>query len=159
MSRVVHPFAPIFNSTSKTLILGTMPSVKSRENCKYYGNPNNRFWPLMEGIYQEKITDWKEFILRHNLALWDVLASCEITSSSDASIKNPEVNDIKRLIDATEIKNIVLLGKTAYNLYEKYIYPNTQIEGICLPSPSPANAKYTFDDLLNEYKLIKEITE
>ena len=113
----------------------------------------------MENIYGEKIDDWKEFILRHNLALFDVIASCDITGSSDASIKNVIPNDIKSIVDKTKIKNIFLLGRLAYNLYNKYLFDSVCIEGIYLPSPSSANASISFEKLCETYKIIKDKTE
>lgn len=156
--RVQHTLEPIYNKNSKTLILGSMPSTTSRKQMKYYGHKSNRFWTALELIYNEKIDDWKEFILKNNLALWDVIESCDIEGSSDSSIKNVKINDIKSLLLKTEIKNIILLGKSAYNLYNKYVFPITKIAGIYLPSPSSANAQYSLEKLLNEYKIIKEIT-
>lgn len=157
--RVEHTLEPIFNKESKTLILGSMPSIKSREIMKYYGHQTNRFWPIMESLYAEKIDDWQDFILRHHLALWDTIASCDIHSSSDSSIKNVVPNDIKSLVDSSEIEHIFLLGNTAYKLYKKYIEASVGIEGIPLPSPSSANATYSLSRLIEEYKIIKDVTE
>jgi len=157
--RVEHTLKPIFNKESKTLILGSMPSIKSREIMKYYGHKTNRFWPIMEGLYEESIDDWQDFILRHHLALWDTIASCDIHSSSDSSIKNVVPNDIKSLVDSSNIEHIFLLGNTAYKLYKKYIEGSVGIEGILLPSPSSANATYSLEKLIEEYKIIKDVTE
>ena len=156
MNRVEHTLEPVYNSDSDTLILGSMPSIKSRKIGKYYGHKSNRFWSLMEVIYDEKIDDWKSFILNHNLALWDVIESCDIQSSSDTSIKNVVVNDIKSIIDSTKIDRIFLLGRIAFDLYYKYVYPNTKIEGIYLPSSSSANASFSFEELVKEYSKIKK---
>lgn len=158
MSKVKHTLKPVYDKNSKTLILGSMPSVKSREIMKYYGHPQNRFWHILEIIYEEDSTEWQNFILKHNLALWDVIASCDIDKSSDSSIKNVEVNKIDELIKNSSITNIVVLGKTAYNLYQKYVYPITNIEGIYLPSPSSANASKSLEELVEEYKIIKKVT-
>lgn len=157
--KVVHTLEPIYNEQSKTLILGSMPSVQSRAKLKYYAHPTNRFWPIMESLYNCKIDDWKSFILENHLALWDVISSCDIASSSDASIKNVTVNDIASLIKKTKIKNIFVLGKTAYNLYNKHILPELKIEAVCLSSPSSANAAKSLDSLICEYKVIKEKSE
>ncbi len=158
MSRVEHTLEPIYSKNSRSLILGSMPSIKSREALKYYGNKNNRFWSVLEIVYGEKIIDWKKFIIDNNLALWDVIASCEIDSSKDSSIRNVVVNDIQRIVEESNIQNIFLLGSVAYDLYNKYIYPHTKIEGILLPSPSSANAKFRTSDLVEKYKIIKELT-
>ncbi len=159
MNRVYHTLKPVYTASSKTLILGSMPSITSRALKKYYGHPQNRFWKVLSKVYEEEIIDWQEFIKEHDLALWDVLSSCEISSSSDSSIKNVEVNDIPALLAKTDIENVFLLGKSAYNLYNKYLLARTGIEGIYLPSPSSANAIKSLDDLTNDYRQIKEVTE
>lgn len=159
MNRVEHTLKPIFNSNSRTLILGSMPSVKSREMGKYYAHKSNRFWKVLENLYNCQITDWKKFILDNHLALWDVIASCDIQSSDDASIKNVVVNDISNLISRTKIENIFVLGKKAFDLYNKYVLPSTGIIAIYLPSPSSANASFSLDSLVKEYEIIKEVTK
>lgn len=157
--RVYHTLGPIYSEHSKTLILGSMPSAISRNEGKYYGNKRNRFWPVLEKIYDEEIEEWKEFIIKHNLALWDVISSCEITGSSDASIREVKVNDIESLIENTKIKNIFLLGNKAAVLYNRYVLPKTKIKGVVLPSPSPANARADFDTLCEKYRIIKDVTD
>lgn len=159
MSRVSHNLPPIFDKSSKTLILGSLPSVASREVGKYYGHPQNRFWRIMSTIYEEDTSDWQNFILKHNLALWDVIASCEISSSSDSSIKKVIPNDIQSIVKNSKIENIFLLGRSAYTLYNKYILPKTHIEGIYLPSTSAANASKSLDELVSLYRIIKEVTD
>lgn len=156
MTRVFHTLEPVYRKTSDTLILGSIPSITSRQVGKYYGHKTNRFWKILEAVYNEEILDWKDFILKHDLALWDVLSSCDIEKSSDSSIKNVEINDIKSLIDKTKIDRIFLLGKSAYDLYNKYLLDFVGIEGIYLPSPSSANAQYSLSDLIEEYKVIKK---
>lgn len=135
-----------------------MPSIVSRELNKYYGHKTNRFWIIMENIYDEKIEDWRDFILKHHLALWDVISSCDIEASKDSTIKNVVPNDIKALLNETNIKNIVVLGKTAYKLYLKYLEKELNIDAIYLPSPSSANAQYSLEKLIDYYSIIKEIT-
>lgn len=152
--RVNHTLSPIFDNNSRVLILGSMPSVVSQKEKMYYANKTNRFWTVMSIIYNEKIIDYKEFILKHNLALWDVINSCEIKSSSDSSIKNVEVNNIEWLLKKSQISKIYVLGKKAYELYNKYIYPNLGIECIYLPSTSMANARYSLKELCKIYKQI-----
>lgn len=156
--RVEHTLEPIYSESSITLILGSMPSAKSRELKKYYGHISNRFWPIMASLYGQ-ITDWKKFITDNNLALWDVIASCDISASSDSSIKNVSPNDIPALIQKTNIKNIVILGNTAYNLYNKFFRSSIPIEPILLPSPSSANASWSLERLIEKYRIIKEITK
>lgn len=160
--KVIHPLNPIYDNNSKVLILGTMPSVKSREESFYYANPKNRFWSTLSKVYNEEIGDSKEdkinFLLKHNIALFDVLKSCDISSSSDSSIKNPIPNDLSEILNNSNIKVIFTTGKKTYTLYMKLIYPLTNIEAICLPSPSPANCPRGIEEkLYNEYSKIKKV--
>ena len=141
ISRVEHTLEPIFDKKSKTLILGTMPSVESRKEGMYYANKTNRFWLVMAAVYNEKIKDRKAFILRHHLALWDVV-----------------VNDINSIIRQSKIKHIFLLGRKAYDLYYEYLYREVGIKGIYLSSTSGANARKSYCDLVEEYKIIKKVT-
>lgn len=154
--KVVHPFEAVYNNDSKILILGSFPSVKSREINFYYGHPQNRFWKILENIYNEKIDNnierKKEFLLRNNIALWDTIKSCEITGSSDSSIKNAIPNDIENLIHTTNIKAIFCNGNTSYKLFMKYFKDKINIPIICLPSSSPANAKFSLIDLTKIWK-------
>lgn len=160
---VIHPLKPIYDSNSKVLILGTIPSIKSRELGFYYANPKNRFWKTLSKVYNEEIGETKEerinFLLKNNIALFDVLKSCDIKSSSDTSIKNPIPNDLLPIIKSSKIEYIFTTGKKAYELYNKYSYNNTGIKAIYLPSPSPANCKKGIEDLLySEYYQIKKLT-
>lgn len=154
--KVVHPFEAVYNNDSKILILGSFPSVKSREINFYYGHPQNRFWKILENIYNEKIDNniesKKEFLLRNNIALWDTIKSCEITGSSDSSIKNAIPNDIETLIQKTNIKAIFCNGNTSYKLFMKYFKSKINIPIICLPSSSPANAKFSLESLTEIWK-------
>ncbi len=153
--RQEHTFGPVYNKNSKILILGSFPSVKSRELNFYYGHPQNRFWKLMSKIYNEEIGDEidikKQFLSKNNIALWDSLKSCEIKGSSDASITNVEINNIEELIKKSNISKIIFNGKTAYNLFVKNAdmtkYSNLEIR--ILPSTSPANAAYSLDKLFD----------
>ena len=160
---VIHPLKPIYDSNSKVLILGTIPSIKSRELGFYYANPKNRFWKTLSKVYNEEIGETKEeridFLLKNNIALFDVLKSCDIKSSSDTSIKNPIPNDLLPIIKSSKIEYIFTTGKKAYELYNKYSYNNTGIKAIYLPSPSPANCNKGIEDLLySEYYQIKKLT-
>lgn len=159
---VKHPLNPIYDSYSKVLILGTMPSIKSREENFYYAHPKNRFWSTLSKVFEESIGNTKEekmaFLLKHNIALFDVLKSCEISSSSDSSIKNPIPNDFTNILKNSNITTIFTTGKKAYQLYQKYCYSKTGIEAICLPSPSPANCPKGIEEkLFQEYRRIREI--
>lgn len=156
MSIITHPFEPVYDSQSRILILGSFPSVVSREKNFYYANKNNRFCKVMEIIFDEKIEDRKLFCLSHHIALWDVIASCSITGSSDASIKDVCVNDIASLIENTEIHTVFTTGRKAYSLYEKYV--DCPLEAISLPSTSGANAAMHLEDLVDAYRIIVEET-
>lgn len=150
--KATHTFGPIYDEKSIILILGSFPSVKSREISFYYGHPQNRFWKIMENIYQtsfHSIEEKKQFLHEHHIALWDVIQSCEIQGSSDASITNIEVNDIASLLQNTNILKILVNGKKAEELYQKYLYPKTHIPCISLPSTSPANAAYSLERLID----------
>lgn len=157
--RVYHEFGPVFNQDSKVLLLGSFPSVKSREDMFYYAHPQNRFWKIMSILFNEEIKDKQEFVLRKGIALWDMVASCEITGSADTSIKNIEINDINYLIKNSQVKYIFALGKKSYDLYNKYMLDKTKLEAIYLSSTSPAYASKTLDDLVKEFTIIKEKLE
>lgn len=161
--KVVHTLEPIYDKNSKCLILGSMPSVKSREMNFYYAHPKNRFWKTLEAIFNEQIgpsiNDKISFLKKHHIALFDVLKSCDISSSSDSSIKNPIVNDLSIILKTTNIKTIFTTGQTAYKLYQKYLFPKTNIGAILLPSTSPANCPKGIEEkLIIEYSKIKEVT-
>ena len=155
---LIHPISPVYDKDSKALILGSFPSVRSREEGFFYGHPQNRFWRVTARIFKEKvpqtISEKKDFLIRNHIALWDVIGSCEITGSSDSSIKNVTVNDISLILKAADIQAIYLNGGKAYQLYKKYIFPVTKREGICLPSTSPANAAWNLDKLTEAWKKI-----
>ncbi|MBQ6802139.1 MAG: DNA-deoxyinosine glycosylase [Oscillospiraceae bacterium] len=156
--RITHAFAPVFDSESRILILGTMPSPKSRELGFYYSHPRNRFWSVMANIFGEEIPktpeDKKAFCLRHKIALWDVLRECDIEGASDSSIKNAVPNDISVILNSADIKAVFATGTTAAKFYKKFIEPKTGIPAVALPSTSPANAKAKFEELAEKYKII-----
>lgn len=152
---VKHPLEPIYDKYSKVLILGSMPSIKSREKMFYYANKSNRFWRILENLFQKEIINKKEFLLNNHIALWDVLASCEIKNSSDASIKNVKVNDLEKVINNSQIKAIFITSKKAYLYYNRYFKDKINVFVFLLPSPSSANAKYSLEKLISEYKIIK----
>lgn len=156
MEHVSHEnIPPVFDENSRILILGSMPSKKSREANFYYMHPQNRFWKILETIFEEKIENKEEFLHRHHIALWDMVASCDITGASDASIKNVIPNDIASLVKQTKIKHIYTAGKTAEKYYRKYTYPDLKIESICLPSTSPANCAISMDKMIASWSVIK----
>ena len=158
---IVHPIPPVYDENSKLLILGSFPSVKSREACFFYGHPQNRFWKLMAAIFEDELPQTTEekraLLLRHNIAVWDVIKSCDITGSSDASIKNVVPNDLSVILNTADIRNIYVNGKTAYKYFEKYTKPTIQREAICLPSSSPANAAWSFERLAAEWKRLMNL--
>ncbi len=153
---ISHPIPPVFDERSEILILGSFPSVKSREEGFFYGHPQNRFWKVLSAVFDEceprAVEEKKQFLLRHRIALWDVIASCEITGSSDSSIKNVIPNDISALLSHTPITRIFVNGKTAEKYYRKYIRPSVGTDAILLPSTSPANAAWSLGQLIEEWK-------
>ena len=158
--RVFHPFEPLYDENSRVLILGSFPSVKSREQLFFYGHPQNRFWKVIAALYQQDvpvtIPEKKELILKHGLALWDSIASCEITGSSDASIREVRANDLNIILSRSPIHRIYCNGKTSWQQYEKLIQPQTGREAVCLPSTSPANAQWTLPKLVEAWSVILE---
>lgn len=160
MSQVTHEFEPVFNQDSKVLVLGTFPSVKSRENQFYYGHPQNRFWKviarLTDSEVPETIEEKKALLLEHGIAVWDVIASCEIKGSSDSSIRNVVPADLNRILKECNIRRIYANGRTAEKLYEKYSKSRTGREITGLPSTSPANAAYSIDRLMESWGEIRE---
>ena len=156
---ICHPFPPIYDGNSRILILGSFPSVKSREQLFFYGHPQNRFWRVTAAVYGSEapgpIPEKKEFLLSHGIALWDVIASCEITGSSDSSIKNVAVNDLSPIFAASDIKRIFVNGQTAKRFYDRYTKLLVGREAAVLPSTSPANAAWTFDKLVTAWQIIK----
>lgn len=156
-----HNISPVWDENSRILILGSFPSVKSREADFFYGHPRNRFWQVLAAVLSEKIPESvdekKRFLLSHGIALWDVIASCDIVGSSDSSIKNVVPNDIEKLLSGSQIKHIFLNGGTAQRLYDKYIFPNINVFAVKLPSTSPANAAWPFEKLCYAWKIIAEV--
>lgn len=153
--KVIHPLDAIYDEHSRVLILGSFPSVISRQNKMYYANKTNRFWAVMEALFNVEITDYALFCHQHHIAMWDVIHSCTIEGSSDSSIKNVKTNDIAGLVHKTNIQLIVTTGNKAAVLYNQYIH--LDIPHISLPSTSAANAKMRLEQLVNEYQKIKEV--
>ena len=155
-SRVEHPIPPVFDCDSKILILGSFPSVKSREGEFFYHHPQNRFWKVISLLYQEalpsSIEEKKTFLLRNNVAVWDVIKECDITGSSDSSIKNVVPNDLNQILRTASIQKIAANGGTSYKLYMKHLYPITGQKIIKLPSTSSANAAYSLEKLVREWR-------
>ncbi|MDR1561047.1 MAG: DNA-deoxyinosine glycosylase [Holosporaceae bacterium] len=157
--RLTHPFEPIFDERSSVLILGTFPSVKSRERRFYYAHPQNRFWKVIAHITNANliaptIVDKKQILLKNKIAIWDILQSCDIENSSDVSIKNAVPADLSKILNASNIDRIYANGGKAYQLFMKYFYKKTSRTIIKLPSTSSANAKYSLEKLILEWKKI-----
>ena len=155
-----HNIQPLYDENSRILILGSFPSVKSREAQFFYGHPQNRFWRVVSAVLgvdcPVTVEEKKKMLLGHSIAVWDTIKSCEIEGSSDSSIKDAVGNDISPILEAANIKAIYCNGTTSYNLYRKFIEPKTGIEAIKLPSTSPANAAWSLDRLICAWKQILE---
>ena len=153
---IIHPIEPVYDKDSKILILGSFPSVKSRETGFYYGHPQNRFWKVLASLFDEDLPhsneDKKEFLLRNHIAVWDVIGSCEIEGSSDSSIRNAVVNDIDQILQSADIIKICVNGKTAERIYNRYIRSVIGREAVSLPSTSPANAAWSLDRLTEAWR-------
>ena len=157
---IVHSFEPVYDKDSEILILGTLPSVKSRENNFYYGHKQNRFWKVLATLLKEPVPETieekKAMLLAHRVALWDVIQSCDIKGSSDSSIKNVQPTDIGMILEKTNMTQIYANGNKAGQLYKRYQFPVTGIEATVLPSTSPANAAWSFDRLCEAWRVILE---
>ena len=156
--KLVHPIPPTWDQTSRILILGSFPSVKSREMAYFYGHPQNRFWLVLSLLFDEPFPETAEerrsLLLRHRIAAWDVIASCTITGSADSSIRDVVVNDLSPILTGAPIRQIYVNGKKADALYRKYLLPQVGREAVCLPSTSPANAAWSLDKLLSVWQQI-----
>ncbi len=152
---IFHPIEPVFNSDAEILILGSFPSVKSREQGFFYGHRQNRFWKVIAylcGRDEPQSIDEKKKLLQSNgIAVWDVIHSCDIKGSSDSSITNVTVNDISKILNAADIRGIFANGARAYDLYMKYIFPENRVRAVKLPSTSPANASWSQDALIEKW--------
>ena len=153
---ISHPFDPVFDGNSKVLILGSFPSVKSREAQFFYGHPQNRFWKVISSVFDcdcpQSVEKKKEFLLANNVALWDVIRSCDIVGSSDSSVKNAVPNDLSQILKNSSVTRIFANGTLSYNLYNKLCFSQTGIEALKLPSTSPANAAWSQERLISEWK-------
>ena len=160
MTMLNHPIPPVYDSESKVLILGSFPSVKSREQQFFYGHKQNRFWRVMAQVLgcavPEDITQKRAMLLANHIAVWDVIASCEITGSSDASIRDVVPNDLSPILITADIRAIYTNGSKAHQLYQKYIFPINGREAQLLPSTSPANAGYSLERLVEAWRVVGE---
>lgn len=159
-SRQVHPIAPVYDENSRILILGSFPSVKSREAAFFYGHRQNRFWKVTAAVFHAAVPETTEekraFLLAHHVALWDVIASCEIVGSSDSSIRSVVPNDLSVILQAAPIGRIFTNGVTAGRLYAKYLQPATGMAATVLPSTSPANAAWQEERLIAAWRVLLE---
>lgn len=167
---ITHPFEPLYDKHSRILILGSFPSVKSREQGFFYGHPQNRFWRVLAEVFEDvaffnllekqgghagiSIEEKRAFLLRNGIAVWDVIHSCEITGSSDASIRNVVANDLSRILAEADIREIFVNGKTAEKYYKKYLGEKTGRQAVCLPSTSPANAAWNVERLVEAWRIV-----
>lgn len=164
MSELNHPFLPIFNEDSKVLVLGSFPSVISRERDFYYANPQNRFWRVLENLFDEKIADEKskkiEFLLKHKIAIYDVALSCEIVGSADSKIKKIKPINLEQTFKNSNIRQIFANGNKSYEICTKFLYEQilnlTKKDVIKLPSTSSANAKFSLEKLIYEWRILMQ---
>ena len=154
-----HPIPPIYDENSRILILGSFPSVKSREEGFFYGHPQNRFWKVTALVFGEdvpkNIEEKKSFLLRNKIAVWDVIGSCDIDGSSDSSIRNVIANDLELILKQADIRQIYINGQTAYKYYRKYSEEKIGRSAICLPSTSPANAAWSVERLVEAWNCVR----
>lgn len=157
---IKHPFPPLYDKDSKILVLGSFPSVKSREQLFFYGHPQNRFWKVTAAVFGDdipkSIEDKKAFLHKNHIALWDVIASCDIEGSADSTIKNVVPNDLDAIIKNSKVKRIFVNGKTAEKYYNKYTKDKLGRAAVCLPSTSPANAAWSIERLVGAWRIINE---
>lgn len=154
-THIIHSIPPFYDAESQILILGSFPSVKSREQMFFYGHPQNRFWKVIAAVFGDEapkdIPEKKEFLSKHHIALWDVIGSCDIEGSSDSSIDNVVANDLSKILKKTKIRGIFVNGKTAEKYYKKFTEQRTGIKAVCLPSTSPANAAWSVEKLISAW--------
>ena len=160
---IEHPIAPVYDERSRVLILGSFPSVRSREEGFFYGHPQNRFWRTLAQVLEmsepRTVEEKRAFLLEHRIALWDVIASCEITGSADSSIRSAVPNDIGEILSCADIQAVFTNGATAHKLYCRYLLPQIGRDAICLPSTSPANAAWTQARLITRWRALREALE
>lgn len=158
--KIIHPIAPLYDKNSRILILGSFPSVKSREEMFFYGHKQNRFWRVISAVFgcqlPRTIEEKRNFLMDNHIALWDVIASCTIIGSSDSSIKNVVPNDLDVILSSADIKHIFVNGRTAEKYYNLYIRDKIGRNATVLPSTSPANAAWSVEKLIDAWKIICE---
>ena len=158
---LTHPFPPLYDGESTILILGSFPSVKSREQNFFYGHPQNRFWKVAATVFgapvPQTVAEKRDFLHAHHLALWDVIGACDVEGSSDSSIRNVRPNDLSAILEGAKIRRIFVNGRTAEKYYNRYILPQTGIAAVCLPSTSPANAAWSVEKLIAAWSVLREV--
>ncbi len=160
MEHIIHPIPPFFDENSRILILGSFPSVKTRESGFFYGHPQNRFWKLLTRLFDENsvpqtIEEKAGLLKKHGIALWDSIHSCDIEGSSDSSIRNVVPNDLTRIFKKADIRHVFTNGRKSHEIYMKHCFPKTGRNAVCLPSTSPANAAWSLDRLTEAWGVIK----
>lgn len=157
---IEHPIGPVYDGNSRILILGSFPSVKSREQMFFYGHPQNRFWKVVAAVFEqpvpETVAEKRAFLLASGIALWDVIASCEIEGSADSTIRSAVPNDIGKILDCADIREIFVNGKTAEKYYNRYLLGTVGRRAVYLPSTSPANASWPLSRLVEAWSRIRE---
>ena len=160
MEHIEHPIPPLYDAQSRVLILGSFPSVKSREAAFFYGHPQNRFWRVLATVLgcpvPSSIPEKEEMLHTHHIALWDTIASCDIEGSSDSSIQNVVPNDLSPIFRTADIQAVFCNGATSYRLYCKYIEPQSGFRAQKLPSTSPANAAFSIERLTQQWQVLRE---
>ena len=179
MEHIIHPIPPTFDADSEILILGSFPSVKSREMAYFYGHPQNRYWKVLAALFEEAVPmtveERRAFLLRHRIAAWDVIGECTITGSSDASIRDVVPNDLGPILRESRVQRIFVNGKTAEKMFRKYTEPVLRemivsgrslheerpalLPAVCLPSTSPANAAWSLERLIEAYRVVREAAD
>jgi len=156
----LHPIQPVYDRNASILILGSFPSVKSREIGFFYGHPQNRFWRVVSAVWQQELPQTTEekrsFLLKNHIALWDVIQSCEIDGSSDSSIRQVTPNDLSPILRTCRIRQIYTNGKKANCLYQRYLQTQTHRNAVYLPSTSPANASWSLERLIEAWSVIRQ---
>lgn len=158
MQHLTHPFPPLYDENSRILILGSFPSVKSREVNFFYGHPQNRFWKMLAGVLKcelpQSIEEKRAMVLSHRIAMWDAIASCKIEGSSDSSIKEAQANDFTPIFQTGDIQAVFTNGQQSHKMYEKYCAKNYTVPEFCMPSTSPANAAWSLERLIEQWSAI-----
>ena len=158
-TEIIHPIPPFYGPDSEILILGSFPSVKSREQMFFYGHPQNRFWRVVAAVFHDavplSIPEKCDFLRRHRIALWDSIGRCTIEGSADSSIRDVVPNDLSVILNAAPIRRIFCNGKQSHDCYMRYIFPALSVDATVLPSTSPANAAWNLDRLVAAWQVIK----